>query len=200
MEPAANVGAARARRMTLAEWESLSEDEAGELVDGRLEEEEGASFVHELIVVWLGSLLRAWLSPRGGFVFGSDAKYAVQPSRGRKPDLSVFLKGSKKPPARGAARVPADIMIEVVTPTASDERRDRLDKLHDYAAFGVRWYWIVDPEIRTLEIYELGSDGRYVHAAAAASGTLESVSGCEGLTVNLDALWAEVDELTALGE
>lgn len=44
-------------RLSLAEWESLPEDEPGELVDGCLEDEEESNFAHELLVVWLGSLL-----------------------------------------------------------------------------------------------------------------------------------------------
>ena len=181
--------------MTLAEWEDLPEDEPGELLDGRLEEEEVSSFVHELVVIWLATALRGWLAPQGGFVFGSDAKFALKPSRGRKPDLSVFLPGSRRPPARGAARVPADIMVEVISPTPKDARRDRVEKLKDYAAFGVRWYWLVDPELGSLEIFELGADGRYVHACAATSGVIEHVPGCEGLQLDLDTLWAEVDRL-----
>jgi Uma2 family endonuclease len=182
--------------MSLAAWADMAEDEPGEFVDGRLEEEEMPSFEHELVVGWLIHMIRVWLVPRGGFVAGSDAKFAVRPSRGRKPDVSAYLPG-RKPQRLGLIDVPPDIMIEVVCPTPRDGRRDRVDKLEEYAAFGVRWYWLVDPQLRSLEVLELGSDGRYVHALAVAERVLiERVPGCEGLTLDLGALWSEVDQLS----
>jgi Uma2 family endonuclease len=91
--------------------------------------------------------------------------------------------------------VPPDIAVEVITPTPRDARRDRVEKPNEYAEFGVRFYWLVDPELRTVEIYELGSDGRYTRAWAASDGTTTNVPGCDGLLMNLDALWARVDKL-----
>lgn len=174
------------------------QDEGGELVDGWLVEEEMPDFIHETVVVFLIELFRVWLrsNPRG-FVAGSEAKYGVLPTRGRKPDVSVFLPGSRKPPARGLVRVPPDIMVEVVTPTPRDGRRDRVEKPQEYAAFGVRWYWIVDPGLRTLEILELNAEGRYVHLVGKAEGLISDVPGCPGLALDLDALWRELDELEA---
>ena len=58
-----------ARLLSVAEWAALPEDEAGELIDGRLVEEEMPDCVHELAVAWLVHTLRAWLAPRRGFVF-----------------------------------------------------------------------------------------------------------------------------------
>jgi Uma2 family endonuclease len=182
--------------MPLAAWAAMLEDEPGELVDGWLEQEEEPSFEHELIVVWLISMLGNWLTPRGGFMGGSGAKFAVSPSRGRKPDVSAYLPG-RKPPRQGIIEVPPDIMIEVVSPSPADGRRDRVVKLNEYAAFGVRWYWIVDPQLRSLEVLELGDDGRYVHALDVTEGGIENVPGCDGLTLDLDALWSEVDRLSA---
>lgn len=181
--------------MSLAAWAAMPEDEPGELVDGRLEEEEVSSYEHEIVVGWLIRMLGNWLAPRGGFVGGSEAKFAVQPTRGRKPDVSAYLPGSRKPPRQGVIDVPPDIMVEVVSSTPKDGRRDRVDKLKEYAAFGVRWYWLVDPQLRSLEVLELGHDGRYVHAHDATEGLVESVPGCQGLVLDLDALWGEIDRL-----
>ena len=183
--------------MTLDEWAAMPEDEPGELIDGHLVEEEMPDLIHETFVSWFVRTLGNWAAPQRGFVFGSEGKFAVAPRRGRKPDVTVYLPGSKKPEARGVVRTPPDIAVEIVSPTPRDGRRDRIEKVQEYALFGVRWYWIVDPALRTLQILELGPDGRYVHAVGRSEGILEQVPGCEGLTLDLDAMWAEADRLEA---
>lgn len=185
------------RPMSMAEWADLPEDEAGELVDGQLVEEEVPTILHEMIIVWLSSALLAWLGPRGGLVVGSEAKLAISPRRGRKPDLSAWLPGRRPPIRASVTNVPPDIVVEVVSPSPRDERRDRVEKVADYAAFGVRYYWLLDPELRTLEVLELGPDGRYVHALGVSGDRLQSIPGCPGLELDLDVLWAEVDRLSA---
>ena len=177
----------------------MDEDEPGELVDGRLEEEEVPDVIHELVVTWLTYVLRTWLG-RNGFVLGSDAKYAVRADRGRKPDVAVYLHPeSRRPPARGLVRVPPDIVVEVVSPSPRDERRDRIDKMDEYASFGVSYYWIVDPSLQSLEIFEL-TGGRYARAARVTEGRLESVPGCPGLQLDLDDIWSEIARLEASEE
>lgn len=180
--------------MTIADWEAMPEDDSGELVDGRVEEEEVPDLTHETVVAWLVRMLGAWIITRGGFVFGSEAKFVVGPQRGRKPDVTVYFPGARLP-RHGAVRVPPAIAIEVVTPTPRDRRRDRIDKVADYAAFGVRWFWIVDPEQRSVEILELDARRRrYVHVLGVTEGALR-IPGCDGLDLDLDALWADVDRL-----
>lgn len=179
--------------MSLEEWAALPEDEPGELVDGRLVEEEDVGYGHDVIVGLLIEVLRGWAKSRGGLVAASDPKFAVTRTRGRKPDLTVYRPGSRRPPVKGLIRVPPDIAVEVVSPTPRDGRRDRVEKVKEYAEFGVRWYWIVDPQIRSLVIYELGADGRYAHALGATEGVIDNVPGCEGLTLDVDAMWRELE-------
>lgn len=181
--------------LSLDEWFDLPEDQPGELVEGRLEEEEVPDYLHELLVALLAQLLGNWISPRGGLVAGSGAKFAVGSGRGRKPDLTVYLPDSRRPPARGLIRVPPDIAIEIVSATPRDGRRDRVEKTADYAAFGVAWYWLLDPQLRSLEILQLDSQGCYLHVLGASDGTLDKIPGCEGLALDLDSLWAAIDSL-----
>ena len=181
--------------MTVHEWATMPEDEPGELCDGLLEDEEVADLTHETAVAWLITLLRTWAIALGGFAFGSEAKFALSNIRGRKPDLSVFFPGRPALPRRGPVTIPPDIAVEVVSPSPSDQRRDRITKLTEHAAFGVRFYWMLDPSARTFEILELGPDGRYVHVLGATEGRLPQVPGCAGLSLDLDDLWREIDRL-----
>jgi Uma2 family endonuclease len=183
------------RTLSVAEWEALPEDEPGELVDGRLVGEEMPDLVHEVVVVWLVEALRRWLRPLGGVVVGSELKLVVASGRGRKADVVAYFPAHPPLPERGVVRVPPDLLVEVISPTSSDRRRDRVDKASDYAAFGVRRYWLLDPEERTLEFLELDSDGRFAKVLDARAGTVDRVPGCKGLVLDLDALWAEIDEL-----
>jgi Uma2 family endonuclease len=183
------------RAMTLEEWADLDEDQEGELVDGRLEEEEMTTMAHEVVVAWTMDALRRWLQPQGGWVLASQHKLAVSPRRGRIPDVVAYFPG-RPVPAREAklATRPPDVAIEVVSTRPRDARRDRVDKKADYGAWGLPAYWIIDPRVRLLEVLQLGPDGRYVDALSATNGT-HDIPGCPGLQLDLDALWAEVDRL-----
>jgi Uma2 family endonuclease len=180
--------------MSIEEWAAMPEDEPGELVNGFLVEEEMADFEHETVVSFANAALRSWVVPKGGFVAGSEAKFAIREDRGRKPDLSVYLPGGSIPPRRGPLRAPPDIVLEVLSPNSLDACRDRSEKVRDYAAFGVRWYWLIDPSLRVLEVLELGNDRRYVVALAAQEGSI-TIPGCVDFMLDLDALWAELGRL-----
>ncbi len=190
--PALGEPPPKGRALSLAEWVALGEDESGELVDGHLEDEEVPDAIHELAVTWLAALFRRWLGTTG-FVLGSEVKLALQRT-GRKPDLSVYFPDRRPPPRRGALQEAPDLVVEVVTPTPRDERRDRVEKMEEYAQFGVRWYWIVDPALASLEIFALEQDGRYKKVLGVTSGA-HATPGCEGLVVDVSSLWAELARL-----
>jgi Uma2 family endonuclease len=172
----------------------MDDDEPGELVDGRLVEEEVPSILHESVVSWLMIELGGWARPRRGWVFGSELKLGISARRGRKPDVSMYLPGAKLRAQDSLARLPPDVVIEVASPLPRDVRRDRIEKVGDYSAFGVRFYWLINPEARTLEILELDDRGRYTIVVTEEAGKV-AIPGCEGLVLDLDQLWSEGDRL-----
>jgi Uma2 family endonuclease len=180
--------------MTLEEWADMDEDEPGELVDGQLVEEEVPTTLHEAVAMSIAATLRAWARPRGGWVFGSEMKLAVSSTRGRKPDVSMFAPGTHLRGDDALCRVPPAVVVEVISQRPRDIRRDRLDKSVEYARFGVRSYWLVEPKARLIELFELGPDGRYIKVGTPAEGPIE-VPGFEGLVIDQDELWKEIEPL-----
>jgi Uma2 family endonuclease len=184
-------GERRGPAMTLEEWASRDEDAAGELVDGFLVEEEVPDFVHEAAVAWLVMRLGAWTRPRGGFVFASQIHYRVGERTGRVPDVSVFFGMPRRGRGMLQTHMP-DIVVEVVSPRPRDERRDRVEKMTEYAQAGMRWYWLLDPALGSFEIFELTPNATYARVLAATEGIAGAVPGCDGLSLDLDALWSEL--------
>ncbi|WP_104976803.1 Uma2 family endonuclease [Sorangium cellulosum] len=180
--------------MTLEQWADMDEDEPGELLDGRLVEEEAPTTLHEAVVSWLIEVLRRWARPRGGWVFGSEHKLGVSARRGRKADVCMYAPGTRLRGRDALSRIPPTVAVEVLSRRPRDVRRDRMEKAIEYARFGVRWYWLVDPDAQLVEIWQLGPDGHYVQVQPASEGMLR-IAGLEGLELDLDALWIEVAPL-----
>ena len=96
-----------------------------------------------------------------------------------EPDICLFEKEKSDAFPPDQAKFPApDFIVEILSPGTAF--KDRGVKFEDYAAHGVREYWIVDPDAETVEQYAL-EDGAYALRIKAADGPLESavVSGFE---------------------
>jgi Uma2 family endonuclease len=72
-----------------------------------------------------------------------------------------------------------DFVIEVISP--STELRDRHDKLEVYYRYGVREYWLADPESQRIEVFVLES-GRLVKKAQHDSGDVRSLAVLPGFS------------------
>jgi Uma2 family endonuclease len=71
-----------------------------------------------------------------------------------EPDICFFGTAKAALFTPDQMRFPApDLIVEVIS--ESTERNDRGVKFDDYAAHGVREYWIIDPDAETLEQYHL---------------------------------------------
>lgn len=183
--------------MTLDEWANMDEDEEGELVDGHLVEEEVPDVVHECIVSWLHLAIGPWVKGRGGRIFVSELKFRIDDRRGRKPDLSIDLTRARKVDHTKLQTLMPDIIVEVVTAGPRNERRDRVEKMTEYARVGSKWYWLVDPALGSFEVFELTDRGAYARVLAATEGVVAAIPGCSGLTLDLDSLWAELEGATS---
>lgn len=71
-----------------------------------------------------------------------------------EPDISVICDPKKLTP-RGCTGAP-DWIIEIVSPSTASH--DYIRKLKLYADAGVKEYWIVDPDKKSVYVYHLEED------------------------------------------
>jgi Uma2 family endonuclease len=85
----------------------------------------------------------------GGEAFGPDILFVLGPNTKRAPDVSVVLRdvGSVKEIA-GAP----DIAAEILSPSNTKKGMQR--KLAQFFASGSKLAWIIDPQTRTVEVWE----------------------------------------------
>jgi Uma2 family endonuclease len=80
-----------------------------------------------------------------------------------------------------------DWVCEILSPATA--RRDRIVKLPLYARYGVEFAWLVDPQARTQEAFEL-RDGIWALRAALKDDEAVSAVPFDAVRFSLADLWA----------
>lgn len=160
-----------------------------ELTDGMIEVLPVPTDKHQALMSLLHVLLRAWAKARGGFAVPAGIRVRVGPGKFREPDVTVLLAENRA--KKGKTHWDgADLVVEIVSESAQDHERDYVRKRHDYAAAGVREYWIVDPETETLVVLAL-EKGAYREHGRFGRGSTARCAMDLALTVDVSALFDE---------
>ena len=143
--------------LTIADLDAMPDDgNRYELFEGEIFVSRAPSLSHQIILANLLTILRAYLDinpvghaiPTPGVIFSE--------SNGAIPDI-VFISNRLFRELVFEERINGapELMVEIVSPGRENARRDRVVKRQVYGKFGVKEYWIIDPEKRAIEIYQL---------------------------------------------
>jgi Uma2 family endonuclease len=151
---------------TYADYLNWPEDEKWEIIHGEPHAMSPApSTDHQAILGELFFQFRGYLKNRSCQVFvapfdvripqkdenDEETKSVVQ------PDISIIC-DKNKIDSRGCKGAP-DLIVEIVS--SSTFRKDVKDKFFLYEASGVREYWLVYPNEKTVMVYKLEENGKY---------------------------------------
>ena len=168
-------------------WDTPDDENRYEVIDGELYVTPPPSLAHQHVVTVLSRRLGSFIEEhRLGALFVAPIGVILERGIGVQPDI-VFVSRERSGilSERGLEGAPT-LAVEVLSPSTS--RRDRGIKMRRYAAAGVEHYWMIDPRIRTLEAYELGSDG-YVPIATLGGDESFRPTLFPGLAIMLSDLW-----------
>src|SRR5262249_34779953 len=143
--------------LTVADLDLMPEDgNHYEIIEGDIFMSRAPSLLHQLAVHSFDKHIGNYLdqNPIGIVVPGPGVIF--DEFNGVIPDL-VFISNDRRAQVASGLKISGapDLVIEVLSPGADNERRDREVKRRLYAKFGVQEYWIADLENRLIEIYLL---------------------------------------------
>ena len=130
-------------------------DKRYEIIDGELYVSRQPHWHHQRTCGKIFAVLDAWSMQTGageanlapGVIFAEDDDVA--------PDV-VWISRARQATALGPGghlHAAPELVVEVLSPGSTNERRDREVKLKLYSRRGVLEYWIVDWQARQVEVY-----------------------------------------------
>lgn len=177
--------------LTIADLDCTPDDgNRYELIEGEIYMSRAPSLTHQIT-------LQNFLMALGSFVSNNPIGIVVpgpgvifDDFNGVIPDI-VFFSNERRAEIASGDRLSGapDLAIEIISPGAENERRDRVLKRRLYGRFGVKEYWLVDLVSRSVEVYELVEDGLELTATFTGDDEMTS-SVLTGFRAKLADLFA----------
>lgn len=170
-----------ARQYSYDDIDKLEEVGGFELIDGMLYLKGAPTRMHEYLIMELCFAFQThirrnkrkchvYVSKLGVSLFKDDKTWVA-------PDIIVVCQKDKLTD-EGVSGAP-DVVVEVVSP--SNSSYDYLLKMTKYQQAGVREYWIVDPKLEIVSVYnfeDFHKSGRYEYSDTIVSNVLEGFEIC----------------------
>ena len=181
-------------RWTSADLELLPDDgKRYEIIDGELYVSKQPHWYHQLVCMDLAFPLQHWSRETGagvvngapGVIFADDDDVAPDLVWVSKERLATALAPD------GKLHAAPDLVVEVLSPGTTNERRDRDAKLKLYSRRGVREYWIVDWQRRQVEVFRRVDAALQLIATLLEGDSLQSPL-LPGFALPIGGLFAQV--------
>jgi Uma2 family endonuclease len=176
---------------TYADFLEWDEGDRGELLDGEFFMFAAPSTEHQRVLMELAYQIKDFLKGKSCKVFPAPFAVRLNPLADNsddtvlEPDIVVVCDSSKLD-KRGCNGAP-DLVVEISS--QSTARYDKVEKFRRYQAAGVREYWIVDPDSKTVQACVL-EKGRYILSSYddTSPAPVAILPGCR---IDLETVFAE---------
>jgi len=172
---------------TYEDYCRLPEGAPYELIGGKLVMTPSPGKKHQIILKRLLKLLDNYVEDKdAGEVLCAPRDVCLAPTEVYQPDILFVAKDRLEISAEDKVNGAPDMIAEILSP--SNAYYDLRKKFKAYEKYGVREYWIVDPEEASIEVYEL-ADGKFRLAAQKEkTGAVSSVV-LPGFTIKLEDIF-----------
>lgn len=165
-------------KSTVKDYKLLPEGAPYQLIEGELVMSPSPTTQHQIISANLFKKISAFIDEKkAGLLLYSPVDIYLDDENVFQPDL-VFVSQQRRDIIKddGLHGAP-DVVIEILSPSTA--YYDMKKKFKIYEKFGVKEYWIVDPEMKNIQLFSLSEQGKYLMSidvtgqGAVASGVLK---------------------------
>jgi Uma2 family endonuclease len=176
-------------RMSTADYLALPETtQPMELINGEVIVSPAPVPRHQGITLNTAFTLRNIAQTIGGKVYVSPIDVYLDEGQVPQPDVVYLAPDSRCEVTDKRLVGPPDLVVEVFSP--GSVRHDKLDKFEIYERYGVREYWMLDPQETYIEVYRRDGDA-LVHQGVYGPGQTFPSAVLAGATIAVDDLFAD---------
>lgn len=177
-------------RFTYQDYRLLAEDKRYELIEGDLLLTPSPNARHQAIQFRLVLKLGLFVEQGNlGAVLSAPTDVILSEENVVQPDI-LFVAAARVAiiDPKGGVNGAPDLVFEILSPTTAS--RDRVFKRKLYSRYGVREYWIVDPDGRSVEILARAPSGLET-VRVFPTGSVISSPLLPGLSIPVDDVFRE---------
>lgn len=166
----------------------IHEDQKADLIKGVMYMQSPPSDLHEALFAFLFPLLVNYVRHKKlGIVRGSKSAVRLSEHDGPEPDILFVSKERQHIVKHAYVDGAPDLIVEIISPSTA--HIDRVKKKNQYAEFGVREYWMIDPNRQIAEFLR-NHGGKWEPITLSIEGIFRSQAVPE-FWMRVDWLWAE---------
>lgn len=159
-------------KKTYKDYEQLPEGAPYQLINGELVMSPSPIYFHQKIIMNLITSLSKYIeNNKVGEIILSPMDVYLTEEDVYQPDI-IFISNENKGIIKDRIRGVPDLVVEVLSPSTG--YYDLVKKKIIYEQTGVKEYWIVDPEMKTVEVYENNNKEFQVFNKAVKEGKVKS--------------------------
>ncbi|RLE13973.1 Uma2 family endonuclease [Candidatus Aerophobetes bacterium] len=145
-------------KFTYQDYLLLPEDKRYEIIEGELIIVPSPGFTHQSISGNLGFLLRRFIREKKlGIILNAPMDVVLSEENVVQPDILFISKKRASIITEKNIQGAPDLVIEILSPNT--KKKDSILKRKLYAKFGVKEFWLVDPEKKEIEVLTFKKEG-----------------------------------------
>ena len=177
----------RKKKFTYADYAKLPAGAPYQLIGGELVLSPAPETEHQRTARKLTTRMAVFAEDHDlGEVFDAPTDVYFNEEETYQPDILFVPWDREKIIEKGRINGAPDLVVEVLSPTTA--KADLTSKFEIYERYGVKEYWIIDPEDNSVKVY-LHSEGRLALIQAVCGHGLVKSQVLAGFTVEADYLF-----------